>query len=434
MVGIGAVVFPGGASAKVLTRSSDAGWRGPERVISNVGAGLHPHLVAAPDGRAFVAVSGSGADLVGAGIGADGAIGPSQTVAPAAEDPHHLGLGITSGGTVSAAYTSGSGSRSRVVVREGVPGVSFGSPVQISPASVTATLVTFRETPDGFAIALLCLGNQRRCTYALYARAPGRHFRRVTALPTGAAHAAIAVAPDHRVIAVWEATHGDGSAYLQGLGWRLGGRPSAPYTVAGHTARGTLSAPQVAMLAGGGAVVVWSVPLRGGRDALDASIRGSARGRFSPARALTNGRAGHDTGQFQLSTQAGSVLVSTAEAIRHGRYRAVLRSWTATHGFSRPRIGSPATSDAFDPFAAAGGGRAVLAWDGGPGGDSIEAAAAPSAGAFGAPAVLSDPRLTVQSGSGPYVSVDQRGVALAVWIDYGGPADTPGQLELARLG
>jgi hypothetical protein len=204
--------------------------------------------------------------------------------------------------------------------------------------------------------------------------------------------------------------------------------------VAGHTERGSFSAPQVAILAGGGTVVVWGVPLPGGRGAVDASIRASAKGRFSPVRALANGRDGHDTGQLQLSAQAGSVLVTTAEATRHGRYRALLRSWTAAQGFSQPRIGSPATSDAFDPFAGAGGGRAVLAWDGGPGGDSIEAATAASGGAFSGPAVLSEPSLTVQSGSGPYLSVDQRGVALAVWIDYGGPADTPGQLELARLG
>jgi hypothetical protein len=434
VLGIGAFVVAAGASAKVVARSSKAGWRGPDRVISNVGAGMHPHLVAAPDGRAFVAVSGSGADLVGAGIAADGAIGRSQTIAPAADNPHHLGLGITSSGTVTAAYTSGSGNRSRVLIREGVPGVAFGSPVQISPAGVTATLVTFRETPDGFAIALLCVGNQRRCTYVLYARAPGRRFRNATELPNGAAHAAIAVAPDHRAIAVWDAGRRNGSAYLQGLGWRMGGRPSAPYTVAGHTERGWFSAPQVAILAGGASVVVWGVPLPGGRGAVDASVRRSAGGRFSPVRALTTGRDGHDTGQLQLSTQAGSVLLTTAEATRHGRYRAVLRSWTAAHGFTQPRVGSPATSDAFDPFAGAGGGRAVLAWDGGSGGDTIEAATAASGGAFGAPAVLSDPSLTVQSGAGPYLSVNQRGVALAVWIDYGGQADTPGQLELARLG
>jgi hypothetical protein len=393
-----------------------------------------PHMVVAPDGHAFVAVSGlgangSGANAVGAGIGADGTIGRSQMVAPAAEKPRRLGLGITSSGTVSAAYTADSGSRSRVLVREGMPGRAFGSPLQISPAGVTATLVTFRETPDGFAVALMCLGNLRRCRYALYARAPGGRFRNVTELPTGAAHAALGVAADHRVIAVWDATRSNGSLYLQGLGWRLGGRPTAPYTVAGHTEPGGVSAPQVAIVAGGGAVVVWGVPLPGGRDAVDVSVRGSAGDRFSVVRALTNGRGGHDTGQLRLSAQAGSVLVSTAEAARHGRYRAVLRSWTAAHGFGRPRIGSPASSDAFDPFAAAGGGRTVLAWNG----DSIEAATAPSGGAFGAPAVLSDPSLTVQSGSGPFLSVDQRGVALAVWIDYGGPADTPGQLELARL-
>lgn len=433
-MGIGAFVVAGGASAKVVARLSEAGWSRPHRIISDVGAGMHPHMVAAPNGRAFAAVSGSGADLVGVGIDADGAIGPSQKIAPATEDPHHLGLGIASSGRVSAAYTSGSGSRSQVLFREGVPGATFGSPVQISPAGVTATLVTFRETPDGFAVALLCIGNQRRCTYALYARAPGERFRNVTELPNRASRAALAVAPDHRVIAVWDARRRNGRAFLQGLGWRLGGRPTAPYTVAGRTEPGPFSAPQVGLLRRGGAVVVWSVPVPRGRGAVDATVRRSAAGRFSPVRALTTGRNGRDTGEVQLGTQAGSVLVTTDEATRHGRYRAVLRTWTAASGFTQPRIGSPATSDAFDPFAGAGGGRTVLAWDGGPGGDTIEAATATSGRAFGAPAVLSDPGLVVQSGSGPYLSVDHRGVALAVWIDYGGPADTPGQLELARLG
>jgi hypothetical protein len=386
VVGIGAVLVAGGARAEVVVGSSGTGWRGPDRVISHVSAGMLPHMVVAPDGRAFVAVSGSGADVVGAGIGADGAIGPSQMVAPAAEDPRHLGLGIASSGTVSAAYTSGSDSRSRVLLRQGVPGRAFGSPLQISPAGATATLVTFRETSDGFSVALLCLGNQRRCTYALYARAPGGRFRNVTELPTGAAHAAIAVAADHRVIAVWEATPSNGSPYLQGLGWRRGGRPTAPYTVARHTETGGFSAPQVEILAGGGAVVVWGVPLPAGRGAVDASVRRAAGGRFSAVRALTSGRDGHDTGQLRLSEHGGSVLLSTAEASRHGRYRAVLRSWTAAHGFGQPQIGSPASSDAFDPFAAAGGRRTVLAWDSARGGNSIKAATAVAGGAFGAPA------------------------------------------------
>jgi hypothetical protein len=282
----------------------------------------------------------------------------------------------------------------------------------------------------------LCLGNQRRCTYGLYARAPGTRFREVVQLPAGAARAAIAVAADHHVIAVWQATRSDGSTSLQGLSWRAGGRATAPYAVAGRAPGGRFAAPQVAILSGGGAVVVWGIPLPGGRGAVDAGVRRSARGRFSAAQALTTGRDGHDTGQLRLSAQAGSVLLSTAEASRHGRYRAVLRSWTPAQGFGPPRLSSPASSDAFDPFAAAGGGRTVLAWDGGPGGDSIEAATSSAArgGGFGPPAVLSDPHLTVQSGSGPFLAVDHRGVALAVWIDYGGPADSPGQVELARLG
>ncbi len=428
-LGVGAAVVVAGASAKVVVRPSDVGWRGPQRVIPNVRAGMLPHMVVAPDGGAFVAVSGSGASIIGARIGGDGAIGRPQVVAPAAEKPRRLGLGIDSSGTVTAAYTLGSGSRTRVLVRPGVPGRAFGSPLQISPAGVRATLVTFREMPDGFAVALLCLGSQRPCRYAIYARAHGGRFRKVTDLPTGAAHAAMGVSPDHRVIAVWDATRSNGSLYLRGLGWRWGRRPTAPYTVARHVELGWFVGPQVAMVAGGGAVVVWGVKIPGGRGAVDATVRGSAADRFAAVRALTNGRRGHDTGQLRLSAQAGSVLVITAEGTRHGLYRAVLRSWTAAHGFSQPRIGSPASSDAFDPFAASGGGRTVLAWDGGPGGDSIEAATAASGGAFGAPAVLSDPRLTVQSGSGPFLSIDQRGVALAVWIDYGGP----GQLELARL-
>jgi hypothetical protein len=428
-----AIAMSSSARGGLVVRSSEAAGRRPARVISTAGADVLPHLVVAPDGRGFVALSGPHADVVGARIAADGAIGRPQLVAPAAEDPRRVGLGISSRGTVSAAYTSGSGRRSRVLFREGAPGRAFGSPLHISPAGVTATLVTFRETPDGFGVALLCLGNQRRCTYAFYAHARGGRFRNVTDLPTGATHAAIGVAPDHGVIAVWEARRRDGSHYVQGMDWRGGRRPTAPYTVAGHIHPGWYWAPQVGIVAGGGAVVVWGVPLPGGRGAVEATDRGSVWTRFSVATTLTNEGGGHDTGEFRLSTQAGVVLLSTSEAARRGRYRAVLRTWTAAYGFGRRQIVSPASRDAFDPFAAAGGGRTVLAWDGGRDGDSIEAATAPFGGSFGAPAALSDPRLIVQSGSGPFLSVDRRGVALAVWIDYGGPADSPGQLELARL-
>ena len=87
--------------------------------------------------------------------------------------------------------------------------------------------------------------------------------------------------------------------------------------------------------------------------------------------------------------------------------------------------------NAFDPFAAAGARRTVLSWDAA--GDRAQAAAATGPGRFAAPVTLSSRGLTVQSGSGPFLAIDSRGVALAAWTDYGGPSDLPGEVEIARL-
>ena len=184
------------------------------------------------------------------------------------------------------------------------------------------------------------------------------------------------------------------------------------------------------MVPDGGALVAWQVPVRGGRAALRAAVRAAAADRFSAVRTLTTGAHGHDTGQFRLTTSGTSVLLVTAEAVGGGPYRAGARG-LRTPALARAGFASP--GDAFDPL------RSCRCSPHGPelrdaAGDRAQAAAATGPGRFGAPVTLSSRGLTVQSGSGPFLAIDSRGVALAASTeDYGGPSDLPGEVEIARL-
>ena len=422
---------PGLNPSAPSVRSASGRWSAPVVAIPNVGGFTTPHLVVAPDGVGYVAVSGSGSDLAGARIAPDGAVSRAEQIAPASEDPRHLGLGIAADATVTAAYTVGGGRLARVVVRERPVDGPFAAPVRVSPSETTATLVAFKETNDGFAAALLCLRDQRHCTYAVYVRRPGgATFARAALLPAGSSMAALATASGDRAVAVWVATGRRGAPAMRGVDITARGRVAGPYTVAAHDVhRGFLSAPELAVVPGGGVLVAWQVPVRGGRAALRVVVRAAAPGRFSAVRAITTGAHGHDTGQFRVNTSGGSVLIATAEAVGPGPYRAVVRRWAPDAGFTTPRYASP--GDAFDPFAAAGAGRTVLSWHAA--GDRAQAATAAGSGRLGAPVTLSSRGLIVQSGSGPFLSIDGRGVALAAWTDYGGPSDLPGEVEIARL-
>jgi hypothetical protein len=411
-----------GSRAGGIAAISDV-WTSPAAIIPNVSAATIPHLVVDSRGDAYVADSGLGAPLRGVTIAPDGTAGAPQQLAPAAQNPRHVGLGISSSGTVTAAYTAGLGRGERVLVRQVVPSAPAQ---QISPRGTTSTLVSFQEAPDGFAAALLCVGDQRRCAYALYARRrDGTDFRRVTALPAQARMATLAAAAaGDRALVVW--VDGLGSSTIRALEVSPNGGPTPPITVARRSHIARFFPPEPALVPSGAALIAWSVPEPGGRLSVSVATRAAGAVRFSPARALTSGHGGHDTGQSRVITSRGSVLLCTAEAPRKGQYRAVVRAWSPASGFSPARFASPASTDAFDPFAATGGDRTVVAWDGPQG---VEATKATDGSPFGAPDALSD--MTVQSSSGPFLGVDARGAALAVWIDYG---DNPaGQVELARL-
>jgi hypothetical protein len=414
-----------------IVHSANGGWSAPVIAIPNVGGFTTPHLIVAPDGVGYVAVSGSGSDLVGARIAPDGTVSPAEQIAPASENPHHLGLGIAADGTVTAAYTVGTVNLARVDVRERPVDGPFAAPQQISPTGTTATLVAFKETNDGFAAALLCLRDQRHCTYAVYVRRPGgATFARAASLPAGSTLAVLGAASGDRAVAVWVATGPRGAPVIRGEDITARGRVAGPYTVAARDVhRGFFSAPGLAAVPGGGVLAAWQVPVRGGRGALRVAVRAAAADRFSAVRAVTTGAHGHDTGEFRLNTSGRSVLLATAEAVGRGPYRAVVRRWAPHAGFSRARYASP--GDAFDPFAAAGARRTGLSWHAD--GDRAQAATAAGSGRFGAPVTLSSRGLIVQSGSGPFLAIDSRGVALAAWTDYGGPSDLPGEVEIARL-
>jgi hypothetical protein len=409
-----------GTRAGVTVAIGDV-WSDPAAIIPNVSAATIPHLVMDAGGDAYVADSGLGAPLRGLTIAPDGRAGAPQELAPAAENPRHVGLGISSRGTVTAAYTAGVGRSARVFVRQAVPSAP---PQQISPRDTTTTLISFQETPDGFAAALLCIGDQRHCVYALYARrGDGSRFQRVAALPAPARMAALAIGGD-RAVVVW--VDGPGSQTIRALEVRRNGRASPAVTVAQRSHIARFFPLEPAVVPDGAALVAWSVPQPHGRASLSVATRAAGATRFGLPRALTSGRGGHDTGESRLVASRGSVLLCTVEAQRNGPYRAVVRAWSPASGFSAARFASPASSDAFDTFAATGGDRTVVAWDGPQG---IEATNAVGGSPFGAPNTLSD--MTVQSGSGPFLAVDAHGAALAVWIDYGQNAN--GQVELARL-
>lgn len=421
--------FSPAAAAKrtAVTAAVGSGWSAPTAIIPDASAATIPHLVVNARGDAYVADSGPGAPLRGVAIAADGTAGRPELIAPAAENPHQVGLGISAVGTVTGAFTVGSDRRARVLVRQVLP---VGPPRQISPAHAPASLVAFKEAPDGFAVALLCLGTQAHCTYALYARERAvSRFIQVAALPAGARLVGLAVAGD-RALAAW-VSDSRVSRVIRALAVRRDGRVSAVVTVAKRPHIAPLDQPEPALVPGGGALVAWSVPQPGGRAALSVAIRARAGLRFGSPHALTTGRGGDDTGEFRVITSGGAVLLCTAEARRGGRYRAVVRTWSPASGFSPARFASPGSTDAFSPFAGTGGGRTVAAWDGS--GDTVEATTADDGSGFGRPVALSAPGVTVQSGSGPFLGVDARGAAVAVWIDYGGATGPTGQVELARL-
>ena len=193
--------------------------------ISNVGGFTVPHLVVAPDGIGYVAVSGSDSDLVGARIARDGTVSPAEQIAPASENPHHLGLGIAADGTVTAAYTVGTGNSARVDARERPADRPFVAPQRISPTKTTATLVAFKETNDGFAAALLCLRDQRHCTYAVYVRRPGgAAFARAARIPAGSTMPALGAASGDRAVAIWVASAPRRAPVIRGVDITARGR------------------------------------------------------------------------------------------------------------------------------------------------------------------------------------------------------------------
>jgi hypothetical protein len=153
--------------------------------------------------------------------------------------------------------------------------------------------------------------------------------------------------------------------------------------------------------------------------------RQAERLRFSTPIAVTSAAHAHDAGELHLTAGAGRILLAANESDRRGPYRVTLRTWTPTSGLSTPKFLSPGLGSGFMPTVAAGGPRVVVAWQAD---DGIDAATSDGGGPFTAPEPLSDPGLTVASTIGPDVAVDQRGVALVAWEDYGNSE----HVELAR--
>ena len=428
-------------AARAQSSGPSDGWTGPRSVLRETDArDLAAHLVVAPDGVGFLAVDslalnhvGPFASAVGVLIRPDGMTGSPEVVAPAREDPYRLGLGIDAAGTVTAGYTSGNGRSSRVLTRTRPLGGRFGAARQISPPGEQSTLLNLHVAPNGFAVALLKLGSGSTGVYELFARERGRSFHRVLRLTAGAVNATVAAADDDRVLIVWSKVVASSRATVEAVDWTPRSNRTVVRTLGSEPIRGGLT-PYVGIVSGGGALVAWQVPLPGGRALLKAATRRTGGRPFSAAAAVTSARDGHDAGEVHLDSGADSLLLTTSESQGGGPYRAMLRTWTPAAGLSRPIVLSPAGSDAFAPSAASRGFRTLVAWQQESSTRSVIAATASARDRrFPVPSSLSDPTLTVQSSSGPYVAVDNRGVGLVTWIDYGRDNSPHGQVELARL-
>lgn len=428
-------------AARAQSNGPSDGWIGPRSVLRETDArDVAAHLVVAPDGVGFLAVDslalnhvGPFASAVGVLISPDGTISSPEVIAPAREDPSRLGLGIDAAGTITAGYTSGNGRSSRVLTRTRLLGGRFGAGRQISPPGVQSTLVNLHVAPNGFAVALLKLGSGATGVYELFVRERGRSFHRVLKLPVGALNATVAAADDNRTLIVWSTFVRSSRATLEALDWTPRSNQAVTHTLSSESSRGDLI-PYAGILSGGGALVAWQVALPGGRALVKAATRTKGTRPFSAAVAVTSARDAHDTGELHLDPGAGSLLLTTSESQGDGPYRVRLRTWTPTAGLSRPIVLSPAGADAFAPSAASRGRRTLVAWQQDSSNRSVIAATASGRnGRFPVPRSLSDPTLTVQSSSGPYVAVDNRGVGLAAWIDYGRDNSPRGQVELARL-
>ena len=252
-------------------------------------------------------------------------------------------------------------------------------------------------------------------------------------LPAGAVNATIAAGDDDRVLIAWSKVLGGARATVEALDWVPHGSRSVVRTLGVGSSRGGFT-PQAGMIYGGGALVAWQAALPGGRSLVKAVARTTGARAFSGAVGVTPARDSHDASALQLDTGTDSLLLATSESQAQGPYRATLRTWTPAAGVSGPIVLSPPGVDAFAPAAASRTARTLVAWQQDTGGRSVVAATASGLGGrFPEPSTLSDPALIVQSTSGPYVAVDNRGVALAAWIDYGGDNGSRGQVELARL-
>ena len=416
------VAVPAAALPSAVTAAGGSAWGAAATIIPNAGVSAIPRLVLDASGDGYVASSGPGAALQGVAVASDSTTGTPQVLAPAIEHPRDTGLGISSSGTVTVSYTVGLGRDARVLVRQDVLSARAR---QISPPRATASLVSFQEAPDGFAGALLCLGSHGHRRYALFGRPrDGVSFRRVASLPAGARAPALAVASDGALVA-WVSGETSGQP-IRALEVRRNGNASPAVTVAQHPHISPFFPLQPALVPGGGALVAWDVSQPGDRRSVTVATHASDAARFGPTRALTTGADHRDTLELRVTPNRDSVLISTSERQPQGTYRVVVRTWSRASGFGQPRFASPASRDAFDPFAGAGGGRTIVAWDGLEG---IEAAMAPSASAFATPDALS----AAAAQSGPQVAVDARGAALAAWARYGAIGRRAGQVELARL-
>jgi hypothetical protein len=432
----GGIALPTWSQAQVVTPAGTGVAGSPtcsaptDALPGATGTHVAAHLVSATDGHAFVAadVAARGGPprrfggLMGVAIAPDGTIGAAVQIALAGEDPYQASFGIDAHATITAAYTSGATRISRVLVRTMPAGGRFGPPTQLSPRGVRSGLLRLLVRPSGFTVAMIRMHGRAGPEVGVYVRETGGAFRRVMLLgATAAADPAVAASPDGRVLVAWSAPTGSRRRAIEEQGWPGRSRARRVGTV---RARPPLF-PGVGLVSGGGALIAWQRPV-GQRAVLEAATRSSATARFAPPIALTPVGAPNDAGDLHVDPGPGEVLLSADQADTRGHYRATLHVWTPGSGFQPPRIASPAGEDAFQSHSAVGGDRILVAWQAESG---IDAAAAEGAGPFSAPARLSDLSRTVVSTAGPYVAVDGRGVALAVWIDYD---DTGDRVELAR--
>jgi hypothetical protein len=308
------------------------------------------------------------------------------------------------------------------------PGAAFSAPADLSTTSFDPDVAM---TPGGEAVAVWRKFDVATGKYVIQAatRPPGGGFSLPVAVSISETSAQpqelqVAVNPSGEVAVAWRQT--DPSSPIDVNQFSIvasvrppGGSFSTPVIVSAPplSVETEASSPRVAIDAAGDVTTVWSYD--NGTDRVIESATRPAGGSFSAPVQLS--ASGQDAGSPAIAAAAD---VADVAWIRSNGANSLIEASTGLAGgsFSAPVALSTPGEDAFNPaIAMSPAGEARVAWIRSDGvNDLVEACSGSAAGAFSAPAKLSE---AGESAFEPAVAVDPGGGAAVVWKRSNGAND-----------